>query len=712
MTRNFLNSIGRAAGLTALLLALPLAGWAAPAQTQLARSATGTRTPRPDPGSVWLQILAFTEAPVVGADVRVSAHGQLLVEARAATNKYGAFSAAVPRHLRSFRVTISGGTTNDNPFPAHLVADVVLTAPAHEIPGHRTPAITDLANQFEIVVVNPVTTLVSVVLDRRRDFNIPDREPKLELDDAQVLVRRFLKLPPNYDLGMALRQSSHYKSRFFSPVALVTQAEAAGGLDALVHLLLQELASGSTHSFRQPQLLGSTSSSDPSSILQAGLAAAALDIASAAGVENLAGWALALGGFSTSASSDDIDALVMELQDLDSAISNLSSQIAALSKQVVSSATYTQFTNESTAATVPWANNIQALESKISSYATNCSPLASGTTPPPNPDPSCASLYSDLAGANGELQQEYDNNWYEQVQSQIQDNPAAQTKGIIHLYSLFLGQSKPFFRAADSTTMQNLYDYWDSILTAGANARMEYFHVQNYQNSPAGINTITGFMAPSGQTPVCVGTATQSIIGAFQCNETANSSLMFPPVPAGTVVNTSDHLMWSLVPWVTANEDYGIPDQYVPAPQCWSWNTPFFQGAPYYPLLPYAGFNDWTQSPNKSQWQALVQNAPSGSNTPNWMTWLIQQTQTTGNEMPTSPGFFNWTTCSGNAYTYAWTSTGNGGLSYWYINPINRSFGTIATNQFPHYYQQNGTGGIVNVPARTLAAKEQYYWYQ
>ena len=288
---------------------------------------------------------------------------------RAATNKYGAFSAAVPRHLRSFRVTISGGTTNDNPFPAHLVADVVLTAPAHEIPGHRTPAITDLANQFEIVVVNPVTTLVSVVLDRRRDFNIPDREPKLELDDAQVLVRRFLKLPPNYDLGMALRQSSHYKSRFFSPFALVTQAEAAGGLDALVHLLLQELASGSTHSFRQPQLLGSTSSSDPSSILQAGLAAAALDIASAAGVENLAGWALALGGFSTSASSDDIDALVMELQDLDSAISNLSSQIAALSKQVVSSATYTQFTNESTAATVPWANNIQALESKIKSHA-------------------------------------------------------------------------------------------------------------------------------------------------------------------------------------------------------------------------------------------------------------------------------------------------------------------------------------------------------
>ncbi len=264
MKRNFIHSTGRVALVAAFLLGLPLAGWAAPAQTQLTGSATGTRTPRPDRGRVWLQILAFTEAPVVGADVRVSAHGHLLVEAKAATNKYGAFSAEVPRHLSFFRVTISGGTINGDPFLGHLSADIAITDLAHQIPWHRTAAITERADQFEIVVVNPVTTLVSVVLDRRRDFNIPDREPKLELDDAQALVRRFLKLPANYDLGMALRQSSHYKSPFFSPVAFMTEAQAAGGLDALVHLLLQELASGSTHSFRQPQLLGSTSSSAPS----------------------------------------------------------------------------------------------------------------------------------------------------------------------------------------------------------------------------------------------------------------------------------------------------------------------------------------------------------------------------------------------------------------------------------------------------------------
>ncbi len=138
MTGNFLNSTGRAAGLAALLLGLPLAGWAAPAQTQLTGSATGTRTPRPDRGRVWLQILAFTEAPVVGADVRVSAQGHLLVEAKAATNKYGAFSAEVPRHLSFFRVTISGGTINGDPFLGHLSADVVLTDPAH-----RTVAITE-----------------------------------------------------------------------------------------------------------------------------------------------------------------------------------------------------------------------------------------------------------------------------------------------------------------------------------------------------------------------------------------------------------------------------------------------------------------------------------------------------------------------------------------------------------------------------------------
>ena len=76
-----------------------------------------------------------------------------------------------------------------------------------------------------------------------------------------------------------------------------------------------------------------------------------------------------------------------------------------------------------------------------------------------------------------------------------------------------------------------------------------------------GSTQLPALWPPPAKPPVRAARHAQSIIGAFQCNETANSSLMFPPVPACKVVNTSDHLMWSLVPWVTANEDYGIPDQ-------------------------------------------------------------------------------------------------------------------------------------------------------
>jgi hypothetical protein len=69
------------------------------------------------------------------------------------------------------------------------------------------------------------------------------------------------------------------------------------------------------------------------------------------------------------------------------------------------------------------------------------------------------------------------------------------------------------------------------------------------------------------------------------------------------------------------------------------------------------------------------------------MTWLIQQTQTTGTEMPASPGFFNWTTCSNLTHPYAWANTlegdSNGYNVWWYINPINDTFGsTTAGSNF------------------------------
>ena len=57
MTRNFLNSIGRAAGLPALLLALPLAGWAAPARLSWREAQPALAHLGLTRGRVWLRSL-------------------------------------------------------------------------------------------------------------------------------------------------------------------------------------------------------------------------------------------------------------------------------------------------------------------------------------------------------------------------------------------------------------------------------------------------------------------------------------------------------------------------------------------------------------------------------------------------------------------------------------------------------------------------------
>ncbi|MBV9034072.1 MAG: hypothetical protein JO182_06225, partial [Acidobacteriaceae bacterium] len=54
---------------------------------------------------------------------------------------------------------------------------------------------------------------------------------------------------------------------------------------------------------------------------------------------------------------------------------------------------------------------------------------------------------------------------YVTMEGYVGDNPTIGFKGMLHLYSLWLAQSKAFFRPADSTDMQNLYDYWDAALT-------------------------------------------------------------------------------------------------------------------------------------------------------------------------------------------------------------------------------------------------------
>jgi hypothetical protein len=454
---------------------------------------------------VWLKIMAFTDAPVVGADVRVSVYhsqGRPLVDVQAATNDQGVFPVAVRSHPPFFRVSVSGGTTNGTPFLGHLSADVLLTDPAHQI-----------------AVVNPVTTLVSLLLDER---------PDLKLEGAQALVRSFLGLPENYSLGLALRESSLYGSPHFSPVALLSDAEAAGGLDAFEAQLLQELLASPSagHSFH-PKLLKGVAS-----FIATGLARGALSWAGGQG----AGWVAQSAGFPTQgASAADIASLQQGLADLQSSIDALSNQVTQLTQLVQSTATQTQY-NTIVVPALALANQVNGVESDLTYYAQACPPLPDGSTPTP-PDAFCT---NQAASLNNELNDLTIQQAYVTEVGYIQDNATVGFSGMLHLYSLWLAQSKRFFRAADSTKMQNLYDYWDAVLTQAANLKVELLHKNGAQDNPGGQKQLTDFLGNPDLSPPTTGT--------FQANQATNLKLMFPAVPDGTVVATTDHTMWNLLP--------------------------------------------------------------------------------------------------------------------------------------------------------------------
>ncbi len=647
--------------LGALLLGVCGTGRTVTAQAQTGGSEMSVQAADRGQGNVWLRIIAFTDAPVAGADVRVSVHGSQgrpLVAVHAATNRYGAFAAAVPKHPSSFRVSISGGTIDGNSFVGHLSSDIVLTDPAHQI-----------------VVVNPVTTLVSLVMDAR---------PNLKLDGAEARVRSFLGLPANYSLGMALRESSHYASRRFSPIALLTEAQAAGGLDAFEHLLAQELLAspGATHSFHnsKPKAPG-----DGTTSFEEDLALAALQAAGGQG----AGWVMAQTGLVTPGiTSAEIDALIQELSDLQSSIDALSKEVAALENVVISTATLTQYTVD-TADAEPYAAQITSDEQNLQFYASQCPPLAPDS-PPPSNQSWCQANYQDEVG---QLQGEFDNAYYEKVLGYIQDTSNPPSKGMLHLYSLYLFETKPLFRAADSTTMQNLHDYWDTIVTSAANLRMEWFHFIGDQNSSSGQLQLTDFMGNPDLSPPTT--------GVFQANEATNQSLILSPVPDGTVVSTVDFTMWSLVPWAYNGKSKQFPFPVYLYPQA-SCSAIYPEPGPLATYQEgYAGFSDWLQvPPSQSTWQNLVKPAPSLSSGSDWQDWLIQETQTTSSDTSagatSSPGFFNMAACGYGA----WSSTFNGPDSYAVFYPNQDSFSFLSGLDFNEFLW----------PTRSLATGEQYFW--
>ncbi len=207
-----------------------------------------------DRDDTWLRIAAFTNAPVQRATIRVyDTHGKLLYERHRAKNTRGVFPSLVSELPRDFRVTVVWLVDKEDEDQANDSdrgedeADVL--APVATLSAD----VRNFDRAHGIVFVNPVTTIVSRVLDRF---------PQLNLQQAQALVRRFLGLPRNYSRGAALREGKQFHSRYFSETSFLAQAQQFPSIGAFIKFLVDHAAARPlrVHSFGAQNSLGGVAS--------------------------------------------------------------------------------------------------------------------------------------------------------------------------------------------------------------------------------------------------------------------------------------------------------------------------------------------------------------------------------------------------------------------------------------------------------------------
>jgi hypothetical protein len=674
---------------TALLLAFGLATGTARAES---------------PQFNWLRISVFTDNPLAGADVAVFAtDGQLLFEKANATNVRGIYPVKLMPVPKDFRVVVVG--VNPNPSHRFNLGLVVLSADVH----NYNP-ITD------VVYVNPVTTMVT---------GVKLRHPEFSLQQAQARVRQFLGMPANASLGAALRETPLFQSAYFSESAFLNQANEHGGMLYFIADLLNQMLGNPRAIHRFPSLLApsqlpaiephqsqginqtsisqlspsaslGSSSGDVATFVATNLAAGALEWVEGQGL----GWvAQSAGIIAPGATAAQVAQLQQSLDSLQSSVSQLKDQLQQSTQQILNELTKTQYNTLATQA-LALASDVNVAEQNLDYYVDGCPPLPEDGT-----SESDGSLSDDWCRTQGDLvrSQLTDiqiNGSYERLAGWLLDNPSIGFKGMIHLFSLSAGQSVRFFRPADSTRVQNMFNYWQTVETQAANLKVELWHLNGNQNNSGGKKQITDFLGNPDLDPPTTGT--------FQATNAAEQQLMFPPLPVGTVLDTKTLLMWLTdLPRFNVVFLNGKTNYFCPYLQ--GTDTPGYG----YTSGPSFGYSynglSWI-SPNLSQMQALI----SGWSGSSPMAWLISQSQAVAPDTPTSSGFFNVIACgqSGNN-VYVWTTNNQGsqGTPYSPYALMDMRNGSVPPKNTPPYVNITNLGQYLYL-ARGLAKGEQYYWYQ
>jgi hypothetical protein len=634
---------------------------------------TGSGLAQSSQPDIWLRVSAFTDHPLAGAGVAVySMDGQLLFEKANATNARGIYPAKLKYLPKDFRVVVVDA--NPNVSSLFQLGLVVLSADVRNYNPVR-----------DVVYVNPVTTMVTGVLLRRPGFS---------LQRAQARVRRFLAMPANASLGAALRETQRFHSAYFSEAAFLIQANAHGGELYFEEDLVNQMLDNprATHPFPSTALIGPLSIAK---FIGKSLAEGAFQWAAGQGL----GWVAQSAGATTPGATEaQIMQLQQSLDSLQSSVDQLSRQLEQATQQILNELTKTQYLIIATQA-VALASDVNVVEQNLDYYVQGCPPLPDDGT-----SESAGSIPADWCAAQAalvrsQLSDIQINGSYERLANWLLDSQTVSFKGMIHLFSQSAGQSVRFFRPADSTRVQNMFDYWEAVETQAANLKVELWHLNDAQNNPGGKKQLTDFLGNPELSPPTTGT--------FQATQAAELQLMFPAVPGGTVVDTKTRLMWLTeipqlephVPPFGGPPNYICPSRLVVYDPTYGWT----QGPSF--GYSYNGLS-WI-SPNLSQMQGLI-DGWSGSSP---MSWLIAQSRAVAPDSPTSNGFFDILGCSDEGYrsSYVWTTTnqGSSGAKYSPYALMDVTNGSVpAKNTYP--YENHGNWLMF---ARSLGQKEQYYWY-
>ncbi len=470
--------------------------------------------------SRWVPIIAFTNSPVADADIVVTRpDGKVIFEKEHATNARGFYPAEFHPIPKKFRVTVIWEPTKA---PYRSLGLVIMSTEVNDydpVNGH--------------VYVNPVTTIVSRLRDRR---------PELSLARAQAIVRFVLGMPANASLGAALREGPYFQSPFFSESEFLKKAIAYGGFESYIESLItqaiyhpqtQVLYRPVTQAIRpqnEPLLLAAAAGpgSDVAKFVALSLAQGALSYLGGQGV----GWAATAAGiFEPGVTAADIAQLQSQLEGLQSSVDALSSQLSQATAQILAAINYSQYNTLSIQA-LKLAAQINVVEQNVTDLADGCPPATSQPAPP-------LSTYcrSQKATVAKQLSESEINASYEEFAAFLEDTATVGNKGMLHLFSLCMGESVGhFFRNPDSAKVRNMWDYWDAVETQSANLKVELLHLQKAQDDPGGQKVLLRFLGDASKNP--------PTNGELQNTHAAEDNLVWPLLPIGTVIDTKNHLMW------------------------------------------------------------------------------------------------------------------------------------------------------------------------